>query len=669
VLARLGIRTLWDLLLTLPRAYSDRTTVTPIADLVPGRPALVVARVERATVRRRPRSRPDTLAQVRDASGALAVVWWGQPYMLRLITPGRRVLLFGDVASFRHRLTMNSPELEVLPPEPDDLAIAGGIVPIYGLTEGLSQRALRELVRRVLPLAAACEETLPASVREAHGLMPLAAALTSAHEPPSLAAADLARRRLAFDEFLELFAALGWQRRRRRQELAGFIQRPGARFAAARAALPFVLTGAQERVLAEILADMAAPSPMHRLLEGEVGSGKTVVAFLAALAAIDSGQQAAIMAPTEILAQQHMRTALRLLPGIRPLLLTGAAGLRERKELLAAMARGDGELAIGTHALFSADVRFRRLGLVVVDEQHRFGVNERAALAAKGRWPDLLVMTATPIPRSLALTVFGDLDLSLVEERPPGRRPARTHVVETTRRAEVYSFLAERLARGEQAFVITPRVEADPSSELAAATERARELTAHPLLGRHAVGLLHGRLESRAKEAAMADFRRGATRLLVATTVVEVGVDVSTVTVMVIEHPERFGLSQLHQLRGRVGRGERAARAILLVDPALDPEARARLDAFARTDDGFAVADLDLAARGPGALLGEEQHGFGAFRVANLLRDRDLIERARRAAEEILTADSTLAGHPALARAIARRGALGGSALAVQLAG
>jgi ATP-dependent DNA helicase RecG len=375
------------------------------------------------------------------------------------------------------------------------------------------------------------------------------------------------------------------------------------------------------------------------------------------------------MAPTEILAQQHMRTALRLLPGVRPVLLTGAAGIRERRELLAALGRGDGELAIGTHALFSGDVRFRRLGLVVVDEQHRFGVGERAALAAKGTCPDLLVMTATPIPRSLALTVFGDLDLSLVAERPPGRRTARTRVVATTRRDEVYAFLAARLARGEQAFVVTPRVEADPLSELAAATARAREIAAHPLLGRYSIGLVHGRLDARAKEAAMADFRRGATRLLVATTVVEVGVDVSTVTIIVIEHPERFGLSQLHQLRGRVGRGEQAAVAILLVDPALEPDARARLEAFASTDDGFAVAELDLAARGPGALCGEAQHGFGAFRVASLVGDRDLIARARAAAEELLAADSTLAAHPALARAVARHGALARGVADVALTG
>jgi ATP-dependent DNA helicase RecG len=394
---------------------------------------------------------------------------------------------------------------------------------------------------------------------------------------------------------------------------------------------------------------------MHRLLEGDVGTGKTVVALLAAIAAIDAGGQAAIMAPTEILAAQHARTVLGLFPSIRPVLLTGAASGRERSALLASLARGDGELAIGTHALFSDDVRFRRLALVVVDEQHRFGVRQRAALAGKGTHPDLLVMTATPIPRTLALTVFGDLDLSLIDQPPPGRRQTRTHLVEVSRRERVYGFLAERIARGEQAFLITPRVEADPGSELVAASARVEELRRHPLLGRHPIGLLHGRLAADEKEAVMTSYRTGRLGLLVATTVVEVGVDVGTATVMVVEHPERFGLSQLHQLRGRVGRGERQAHAILLVDPSLEPEVRARLRAFAHTSDGFAVAELDLAARGPGALLGVEQHGFGGFRVANPLRHRELIEVARRVAEDLLGEDPTLSQNPVLRHAILRR--------------
>jgi ATP-dependent DNA helicase RecG len=662
LLGRLGIRTPRDLLLTLPRRYTDRSTITPIAALRPGPAATVVARVEHAAVRRRRGTgRADAVARVADATGALEVVWWGQPYLVRSLRPGSTLVLHGEVAHYRG-LVMSSPEVELVEAGESD---AGGdaagvanfdrILPAYPLTEGLSQGSLRGLARRaVAALAGAVEETLPEPVRAREDLAGVGEALRGVHAPASLAEAARARRRLALDELLELMLVLG-AARRGRAALPGLRQAPGQHFAAARRSLPFRLTTAQERVLTEILADMAAPAPMHRLLEGDVGSGKTVVAVLAALAAIDSGNQAAIMVPTEILASQHARTVLRLAPAARLVHLTGAATGRLRSELLAALARGDGELAIGTHALFSADVHFRRLGLVVIDEQHRFGVRERAALAGKGASPDVLVMTATPIPRSLALTVFGDLDLSVIDARPPGRRPARTHVVGTGRREGVYRFLAEVLGRGEQAFVVTPRIEADEESELVAATERVEELRQHPVLGRHPIGLLHGRLGSDEKEAVMSAFRRGDLRLLVTTTVVEVGVDVAAATVVVVEHPERFGLSQLHQLRGRVGRGERPAHCILLVAPELAPEVGERFRRFARTEDGFAVAELDLAERGPGEVFGNEQHGFGGFRLANPLREPELLEAARRLADELIAADPELAAHPALRRAVARR--------------
>lgn len=667
-LERLGIVTLRDLLFTPPRRYTDRTTITPIAGLVPGSAASVVGQVVRASVRRRGRARGDSIVRVRDGSGTLEVVFWGQSYLARSLAPGMTVALHGEVARFRG-LTMNSPEFEVLDRDLAESLSFGRIVPTYRLTEGVSQRWMRELVREVMrAFGERCEETLseetlpePLSKQlsaelELLDLPGLAEALAAVHAPDSLAAAARARRRLAFEELLELMLALAMVRGRRRTQSPGLTLRPGPLFAAARASLPFQLTGAQEVVLAEILADMALPNPMHRLLEGDVGSGKTVVALLAALAAIDSGHQAAIMAPTEILAAQHARTALRLVPQVRVVLLTGTASSRERTQALAALARGDGHLAIGTHALFQSEVHFRRLGLVVVDEQHRFGVRERAALAGKGRSPDLLVMTATPIPRSLALTVFGDLDLSVIDERPPGRRPARTTVVEPGRRPGVYRFLAERLARGEQALVITPRIEADPASELAAAAERFAELKRDPILGAHPMGLLHGRLAAEEKEAVMAAFRRGALRLLVTTTVVEVGVDVAGVTVIVIEHPERFGLGQLHQLRGRAGRAaDRDAFCMLMVTPDLARESRARLERFARTDDGFEVAELDLAARGPGELLGDEQHGFGSLRVAHPFHDRELVGPARSIALGILARDSELAGAPALRRAVLGR--------------
>lgn len=658
LLARLGIHTPRDLLTTLPRSYTDRRRITTLSKLRPGERGLVIVDLVRAAVRRRRGGRSDTVATVRDASGSMDVVWWGQPFLMRSLRPGMRLALYGEV-SVRGRPVIDSPELEVQSSseagQGGGLSFVGRIVPTYGLTEGLSQRWMRELARRVaLDRARTVEETLPESIRARLALPGLGEAIETVHAPESLAAAERARRRLVLDELLEVMLALGIKRHRRRTELPGLSQVPGPGFEALLAGLPFTLTGAQRQALDEILADMARPSPMHRLLEGDVGTGKTVVALLAAIVALDSGGQVAIMAPTEILAAQHARTVLRLFPSLRPLVLTGAAGVRERSTLLAALARGDGRLAIGTHALFSKDVRFRRLTMVVVDEQHRFGVRERAALAGKGAYPDVLVMTATPIPRTLALTVFGDLDLSVIEERPPGRPTVRTHIVEDGRREKVYRFLAERLGGGEQAFLITPRIEAEPQSELAAATVRAEELRRHPLLSRHSIGLLHGRLPAEEKEAVMGDYRRGKLSLLVSTTVVEVGIDVGTATVMVVEHPERFGLSQLHQLRGRVGRGARAAHVILLTDPGLEPEVRARLEAFARTDDGFQVAELDLESRGPGALLGVEQHGFGGFRVADPLRHRELIVEARELAEELVAADPEMTG--SLGRAVRRRG-------------
>jgi ATP-dependent DNA helicase RecG len=651
LLGRLGIVSLGDLVCTLPRSYEDRTRVESVADLVPGRSATIQVRVERSGVRRRPGRRTDSVLQVADGTGSLAVVFWGQGYRARSFPPGTELLLSGAVDRFGRVITMSSPNAErISPGVPPEL----GLLPIYPLTEGLSQSFMRALLKRWAPIVApALPAIVPDSLAAALALSSLPAAIASVHRPASLEAAVAGRRRLALDELFLLLVAMAKRRQERTQRHQGATLRPGRRFDAARKALPFALTSGQETALAEILADLARPVPMHRLLEGDVGSGKTVVALLAAMAVLDSGCQVAFLAPTEILALQHARVAMKLLPGVVPILLTGSAGERERRSGLGALARGDGELAIGTHALFSAGVQFRRLGLVIVDEQHRFGVREREALTSKGIEPDVLVMTATPIPRSLCLTAFGDLDLSLIAERPPGRPESRTHLVAPDRRERVLSFLTERLADGEQALWITPRVEADPGGELAAAKVRAEELARHPLLGRHPIGLLHGRLPGSVKEAVMARFRSGQLLLLVATTVVEVGIDVSSVTVVVIEHPERFGLSQLHQLRGRAGRGSRPAHTILLAESNLDPEVMDRLRAFVGTQDGFQVSELDLAARGPGALLGPDQHGFGGFRRFDPIRDRDLIPKSQAAARELLAQDPELERSPALGAAVA----------------
>jgi ATP-dependent DNA helicase RecG len=656
LLARLGIRTPRELLWNLPRTYEDRRELTRIRDLVPGQRAQVLGRVVAASVRRRPGRRPDGVVRIEDETGALELVFWGQPFRVRDVAPGAHVLVYGEVASAFRRgrggasrnWIMSSPDLtRVAAGQSPEL----GLLAVYPLTEGLGPGLMRALVAAALPSVAAVE-ILPPEIAPPLDLPPLAAAIDSIHRPASLAAAERGRRRLAFDEFLTLLLVM--ERRRRGRCDRAPVLAPGARYRLVLAGLPFPLTAAQRRTRDEILADLARPTPMHRLLEGDVGSGKTVVALLAVMAALDSGQQAAIMAPTEILAMQHARTALRLLPGVSPIVFTGSITARERRQHLAALARGDGELVIGTHALFGSGVRFRRLGLVVVDEQHRFGVRERRALAGKGNAPHVLVMTATPIPRSLALTVFGDLDLSLVDELPPGRALARTHVVESGRRERLLAFLGERIAAGGQVLYVTPRIDADPSGEVAAASERAAELGQHAAFAGIRIGLLHGRLKAGEKEAVMARFRSGEVPLLVATSVVEVGIDVAAVNVIVIEHPERFGLSQLHQLRGRAGRGSELAHAVLLIEPDLDPITRTRLETFARTGDGFAVSELDLAARGPGALLGLDQHGFAGFRFADPIGDRDLVAAAQPFARELVAADPELRRSPALAQGVER---------------
>jgi ATP-dependent DNA helicase RecG len=653
LLTRLGIRTARDLLWNLPRTYEDRRTILAIRELVPGQRGQVLGRVVAANVRRRPGRRPDGVVRVEDASGSIELVFWGQPFRIRELSLGAEVLAHGEVFSGGRRgggraaIVMSSPEVVRLAP---GQAPELGLFPVYSLTEGLGAGLMRALVAFVLPQAAGLE-ILPRGIVPPLGLPPLAVALERIHRPDSAASAESGRRRLAFDELLTLLLVMERRRRGRCDRAPALV--PGPRSRAVLAGLPFPLTAAQARAHAEILADLARPTPMHRLLEGDVGSGKTVVALCAVMAALDSGQQAAIMAPTEILALQHARTVLRLLPGVSPIVFTGSLTARERSRHLAAFARGDGELAIGTHALFGSGVHFRRLGLVVVDEQHRFGVRERRALAVKGVAPHVLVMTATPIPRSLALTVFGDLDLSLIDELPPGRALARTHVVDLGRRERMLGFLKDQIAGGGQVLYVTPRIDADPTGEVAAASERAAELAQHPLLAGTRIGLLHGRLKGEEKESVMARFRAGDIPLLVATSVVEVGIDVAAVKVIVVEHPERFGLSQLHQLRGRAGRGSGPAHAVLLVEPDLDPVTRARLETFARTADGFAVSELDLAARGPGALLGLDQHGFAGFRFADPLGDRDLVAAAQRLAREFVGADPELRGAPALAAGVA----------------
>jgi ATP-dependent DNA helicase RecG len=468
------------------------------------------------------------------------------------------------------------------------------------------------------------------------------------HAPESLADVQRGRDRLVFEELLLLQLGLLRWRRDRERGAAGPVLRGGSRLREARRSLPFELTRGQRRALTAILDDMASPRVMHRLLEGDVGCGKTVVALLAIVAAADSGYQSALMVPTEILAAQHARSVAELVPSLRSAVLSGSTAPRERRRLLAALAAGEIELLIGTQSLLGDAVDFRRLGLVVVDEQHRFGVGQRAALQARGERPHMLVMTATPIPRSLALACFGDLDLTLIEGRPPGRQPARTYVAEPGHRERVLRYLDHAITAGGQVVVITPRIDPTDGAEVVAATQAVAQLRRHPLLGRRRIELLHGRLGWEEKAAVLGALRRGAIDLLVATSVIEVGLDVPGLSVVAIERPECFGLSQLHQLRGRVGRGDRQGECILQLDDATPPASRERLRQFARTRDGFQVAVLDLEARGIGDLLGNRQHGWDGLKVADLLRDRHLLEAARRTAIQLLSDDPELEGQAPL---------------------
>jgi ATP-dependent DNA helicase RecG len=577
---------------------------------------------------------------LRDETGWVQLVFFGGGWREEHFQPGSRILVSGPLSSYHGRFQFQSPEYEVLGRDEEAELHTGRLFPVYPSTRGVTQRHLRTWVRyaldRVLPRM---EDPLPESLRRRYRLLPLDRALASYHFPPDPEARDEARRRLAFEElFLDQLFVYAVRLRRERGRRAAAIPAGGSRFRRIRAALPFRLTSDQERALGEILADMASGRPMNRFLQGDVGSGKTVVALLAAAAAADAGIQAAFMAPTEILAEQHLRT-LRELGApfdLEPRLLTGSTGSAARREVLQSLADGTGLLAVGTHALFQEEVRFRNLGLVVMDEQHRFGVMQRVAMTGKGIAPHVLVMSATPIPRSLALVRFADLELSVIRHRPAGRGRVITRVTGEHNRPAVYEFLAERLREGRQAYIIYPLVEESEKSDLKAATTMARRLARRPEFKGFGVALLHGQMKSEEKEAAMSRFTRGEVRVLVATTVVEVGIDVPNASFLIIEHPERYGLSQLHQLRGRIGRGRHTSYCVLIRDDKLDDEAAKRLEIFAGTDDGFALAEMDLTLRGQGDVAGTRQSGRPGYRIADPWRDVKMTEVARDEARKAL---------------------------------
>ncbi|MEL7672620.1 MAG: ATP-dependent DNA helicase RecG [Chloroflexota bacterium] len=643
-LERLGIHTIKDMLFNYPARYDDYTRMRTLNKLQPGEITTVIAAVQSVVKRQARGGRPYLLMTVDDDTAVMRVVFFGQMWLQRQFQPGGQVVLSGKVELFRGELMMTNPEWEMV--EREHLH-TGRIVPVYSLTKGLSARTMRRLVRQTLDeWAAKVPDYLPDSVMSRTELADLSWALEQVHYPETHEARDEARTRLTFDDLFIFQVAMMRQRH-------AWQSAPGQPIPATddfvepfKDSLPFDLTTAQRRALREILDDMAKDVPMNRLLQGDVGSGKTAVAAVAMGAAVHAGKQAALMAPTSILAEQHARTIAQLMraaprgDAIQVRLLTGNTGEAERQEILAGLAGGSVHIVIGTHALIQEGVEFNALGLAIIDEQHRFGVEQRGTLRSKGANPHLLVMTATPIPRTLALTLYADLDLSIIDEIPPGRTPVETRVIGLNERERAYGFIRSQIAQGRQAFVVYPLVEASERlEEVGAATDEYERLS-REVFPKQRVGLLHGRMAPGEKDAVMSAFARGELDILVSTSVVEVGIDVPNASVILIENAERFGLAQLHQFRGRVGRGAHKSYCIL-VSTATTPDAQQRLRALEETNDGFQLAEIDWRLRGAGDMLGLRQSGAGEFRLAAAVNPR-LVELAQREARTIYAEDPDL---------------------------
>ncbi|MGH2396436.1 MAG: ATP-dependent DNA helicase RecG [bacterium] len=692
LLEKLGVHTVEDALWFLPWRYEDRSVITAIRDLAPGARATICGAILRSDLKRTARRRMTILdVTVEDATGDLRAVYFNQPYLEELFKPGSRVMMSGMVSAGRKGWTdlqMDAPQYELLGEDDDTPLHVGRIVPIYHETKGFASRQIRTLIKGLIEqYGSGLEEVLPESVRTRHGLPAIRTAIADVHFPQPPAdpealerGATPARRRLAFEEFFILQVALALRQRSVKQETKRIrFDATTPLVGRVRALLPFRLTDAQERVLMEIQRDMAASRPMNRLIQGDVGCGKTVVAFVAMLIACGSGYQAALMVPTEILAEQHYLNLRALIAalGLRVVLLTSGGSAKARTTALKQIETGEAHVVIGTHALIQKGVRFAQLGLAVIDEQHKFGVLQRKTLLEKGLDPDVLVLTATPIPRTLAMTVYGDLDVSVIDALPPGRRPVRTWVFNEAQRRRAYQLLHDEVRAGRQAYIVYPLVEESEKVDLRAAIQAAERLQA--MFRTVRVGLIHGRMKAEERARTMAAFKAGEIQMLVATTVIEVGVDVPNATAMLVEHADRFGLAQLHQLRGRVGRGAQQSFCLLLASgvrgkgvgdrrdsdypdkpryPATpSPEARRRLEALVNSTDGFAIAEEDLRIRGPGEFFGVRQWGMPEFRAANLVRDAAILEQARQEAFALVQADPSLGDprHQALRAVMLRR--------------
>lgn len=648
---KLGIETVEDLLYHIPRRYIDLTRPTPLAAAVPGQKcavrALLAAKGREQRIRR-------GLSVFRltavDGPVTLHITFFNAKYTVEALREGEEYIFYGSVTGGFYSRQMDSPQ--VFRPEE-----AGTLLPVYSLTQGLSNKMVSRQVTEALNRVEQLPDPLEGSgLPQQYGLLSYSQALHAVHFPPDWQAIETGRNRMVFDELLCLSLCFARMREgRHRLHVPPMRMQPLTEYYRA---LPYELTGAQQRAIAEAMSDMCSGTPMNRLVQGDVGSGKTAVAAALCYFAHRNGAQSTLMAPTEILAQQHYNSLAPLLGslGMQVALLTGSLSPKKKETLKAALAAGEIDLCIGTHALLTDDTAFANLGLVVTDEQHRFGVQQRAALRQKGKDAHVLVMSATPIPRTLAMIVYGDLEISVIDELPAGRRPIRTYLIDSTIRQRAFGYIKKHLDEGYQAYLVCPAVQSEDEDTAAAslksAVEYAEEL-AHGAFGDYRVGLLHGKMRPAQKEKVMAEFAAGEIQLLVATTVVEVGVDVPNAVIMMVENAERFGLSQLHQLRGRVGRGQVQSHCILLSDTE-NPDTLERLRVLCGTNDGFKIAEEDLKQRGPGDFFGERQHGLPEMKIADLAADSRLLQKAREAADALTERDPTLHTLPALARRVER---------------